>query len=350
MSTEKKLIEMIDRILPHDRTSQLSCFESDAQVVRLEGGDFAFSTDGFSHEDLLLETDPYRLGWNVTVGAISDILAVGGVPRFYAHAMSIGRTWDATFVERFSRGIARALEMSGVTFIGGDLGKSAEWKYVASVIGTVEGRPVLRKGASAGQGIYLSGSVGTGNLEAAISLYARTKGYAAALGRLTRKLSLRLPHARVMKKYAACAIDTSDGVFDALSTISEINDTGYIVEDLPYLRQGVTLAKILGLPKSLLFFGGCGEYELLFTVQKGTEAAFLAEAKEKGLRFHRLGMITGGRHPEKVLKEDGARFDLSGVSISARDFDTAEEYLEKLQAMAGGLKCHDESSLRVSGF
>lgn len=339
MSVEKSLIELIDHILPKDPTSLTRCFEADAQVIRLGAGTFVFSTDGFSHEDLLQEKDPCRLGWNVAVGAISDILAVGGVPLFYAHAMSIEPRWNAAFIERFSRGVARALELSGITFIGGDLGRSGEWKYAASVIGTLVGEPVLRKGASEGDSIYLSGEVGAGNLEAAMSLYARRVGCAAAASRISGKFPLRLSEARLMKKYATSAIDTSDGVFDALSTLSEINGTGYIVENLPYLRRGVLLAKLLAVPTSLLFFGGCGEYELLFTVKREEETAFLSEAREKGLRFYRLGRITGGKSPQKILREDGARIDLSQVSMSARDFTTAEEYLEKLQTMVEGLKC-----------
>jgi thiamine-monophosphate kinase len=342
MSTEKGFIEIIDRILPKDPESRVRCFEADAQIIKLGSSAFVFSTDGFSHEDLLQENDPYRLGWNVAVGAISDILAIGGVPLFYAHAMSIERKWGAEFIEKFSRGIAKALELSEITFIGGDLGMSGEWKYAASVIGKLEGEPILRKGASEGESIYLSGEIGAGNLEAALSLYARRSGFAAAAARINGKFHLRLPEASLMRKYATSSIDTSDGVFDALNTLSEINGTGYVVENLPYLRQGVLLAKLLAVPASLLFFGGCGEYELLFTINREQETAFLSEAREKGMKFYRLGEITGGKLPRKVLKEDGACIDLSRLDISARDFGTAQEYLEELLAMVEALRCQGE--------
>jgi thiamine-monophosphate kinase len=350
MSVEKRLIELIDGILPKDPASPARCFEADSQFFTLNGSSLVFTTDGFSREDLLQETNPYCLGWNVAVGAISDILACGGVPLFYAHAMSIGPGWDEKFLVRFSRGIAKALEISGITFIGGDLGRTDEWKYCASVIGRLEGRQVLRKGAAAGDIIYLSGRVGAGNLEAAVSLSSRKKGGAAPATSMANRFCLRLSEARLMSRYATSAIDTSDGVFDALNTISEINGTGYVIEQLPYLSRGVRVAHLLSLPKSLLFFGGCGEYELLFTINEEAETAFLTEARTEGLRFYRLGRIAGGTLPRKILKEDGVLIDLSsGVNIAARDFRTTEEYLEKLQEMVEALRCHGESSSQASG-
>jgi thiamine-monophosphate kinase len=176
-----------------------------------------------------------------------------------------------------------------------------------------------------------------------VSLYSRKKGFAALANRMANRFYLRLSEARLMSRYATSAIDTSDGVFDALNTVSEINGTGYIIEDLPYLSRGVWLAKTLSLPKSLMFFGGCGEYELLFTIKQETETAFLKEAREKGLRFYRLGSIAGGKHPRRILKENEAIIDLSEVNIAARDFGTTEEYLERLLGLVEGLRCQDAS-------
>jgi thiamine-monophosphate kinase len=343
MSTERKLIELIDGILPRDQASPARCFEADSQIITLDNRAFLFTTDGFSREDMLLESDPYCLGWNVAVGAMSDILACGGIPLFYAHVMSIEPRWNGKFIEKFSKGIAKALGLSGCSFIGGDLGRSKEWKYTASVIGRLEGPPVLRKGTTAGEIIYLSGKVGAGNLQAAVSLYSRNKALSAVAGGMANNFCLRISEARLMGKYATSAIDTSDGVFDALNTVSEINGTGYIIEDPPYLGRGAWLAKVLSLPKSLLFFGGCGEYELLFTIKKEMEAEFLREAREKVLQFYRLGRVTGGEHPRKILKDNGKTFDITEMNITARDFGTAEEYLEKLINLVKGLQCTNAS-------
>lgn len=227
--------------------------------------------DSFSAEDMFRLNSPLCLGWNMAVGAMSDILACGGKPLFYAHAVEMGPGWDERFLKRFSEGIARALKSAGASFIGGDLGKSNEWGYTASVIGRFEGKPIIRKGAASGNLIYLSGKVGKGNLEAAMGLFARKMP-------LTSRFPLRLSEAAVMRRYATCCIDTSDGVFSALNTISELNGTGYRIERLPYIQRGVLAARSLSLPESLLFFGGAGEYELLFTIDEKDEAELLREA------------------------------------------------------------------------
>ena len=216
-------------------------------------------------------------------------------------------------------------------------GSGSTWRPLSA---RLEGKPLTRKGASAGESIYLSGRVGAGNLQAALNLYTREKGCALVTGKLAAGFHLRLNEARLLAKYATSAIDTSDGVFDALGVLSDVNGTGYAIEHLPYVRRGVALTKLLGVHRSLLFFGGCGEYELLFTVGAGRENDFLAEAKQRGLRFYRLGTITRGSSPARTLRDGDASMDLSQVSISARDYGSVGEYLCELRTLVAGLTRH----------
>jgi len=334
MSEERKCISIIDSVLPRGPECFAGCFDSDSEIITINGERTLFSIDSFSSEDMFRLNAPTRLGWNVAVAAMSDILACGGTPLFYGYAVEMDRSWDEAFLRRFSEGVARALKPAGVSFIGGDLGQSHEWHYTAAVIGRLEGEPVLRKGAAPGHIIYLSGKVGTGNLEAAMNLYAKNLPYAG-------RFSLRLSEASVMRRYATCCIDTSDGVFAALNAISEINGTGYCVEHLPYIHRGVLMAKTFSLPESLLFFGGSGEYELLFTIEEEKEKEFLRAAKSEGLKFYRLGRMTGGKPPGRYLEERDEKIDISDIDLDARDHSSREEYIKKLIRTARELGCRD---------
>jgi thiamine-monophosphate kinase len=337
MNKEKRLINIINDALPANPFSLNKCFESDAEVIMMNGNSFLFSVDGFSSEDMLCENDPFRLGWNMAVGAMSDILACGGTPLFYAHDMSVCSTWDDTFIERLSQGVSHALKASKTMFIGGDFGKTKEWKYTACVIGQLHEKPLLRKGAMDGDSIYLSGKVGAGNFNAALNIFSDERRINGVSKILSSKFQLRLSESALIREFASCCIDTSDGVFNALNIISELNGTGYYIDNLPYIKKGKLMAKILSLPEILLFFGGCGEYELLFNIRRENEEEFKNQVKKSGFKFYRLGRITSGKPLRKIVMEKGKSFDLSKVKIDPRDFDNVKEYLRNFVRIIEGL-------------
>ncbi len=330
MDDERKIIEIINRIIPSGPSHLNKVFESDSEIIDIENAPYLFTMDEFSGEDLFRDNNPYTLGWNVAVGGISDILASGGDPLFYAHAMSVSKDWDNDFIEEFCKGIGGVIKKAGATFIGGDLGKSENWRYTASVIGKLSGRKILRLGASPGDAVYISGRIGLGNLEAALKLYSDNKNISRITNTIKNKFNLRIFESKLIKEYATSCIDTSDGVYNGLNTISEINNSGYIVENLPYLKSGVIGAKLLSLPKTLLFLGGCGEYELLFTIKKNEEENILRAAKEKNFTFYRLGEIIPHSSQSKILYEDGKKIELDNLGIQPRDYDDVRDYLRSI--------------------
>jgi len=328
MDNEKRTIRLIEKLIPRSGMS----FESDAEVFSLNGMQMLFSMDEFSKEDNFRESDPFILGANLATGSISDILACGGTPLFYAHAMTIGRNWDDTFIMRFSKGVAQVLGNANITFLGGDLSKSENWHYTAAVIGNTDKRPIRRKGARAGDSVYVTGNIGAGNLEAAFSLYENkisgNKVLQKMISSISNRFYIRLKESRLIREYAGCCIDTSDGVFNAINEIAENNNTGYILENLPYIKRGTILAQMLSLPVVLLFLGECGEYELLFTIHPEDEKDFIKKAKKNSLRFINIGKITESHL--RILKEQDRTLDLTHLDIRARDYDKCRDYINAI--------------------
>ena len=328
MNKEKEIIEVINRHMPKGSSQLNNLFESDSEIIAFHGKKLLYNIDEFSEEDLLRENDPYMLGWNMALGSISDILASGGRPKFYAHSMVIRDSWTMDYVEKLSLGIAQVLKDSGAVFIGGDFGISKTWRYTGSVIGDLESQAMLRSGAKAGDNIYITGRIGKGNLEAALKLYEKNVLVENLTGRWKNFFRLRSKEAEVIKRYSRCCIDTSDGVFNALGTISEMSRTGFVVGRLPYIKSGLLMAKILNLPKEMLFLGECGEYELLFTLNKELEQEFLETAHEQKLTFYKLGEVT-----EQGIKSLWARdreIDLRTYALRARDYADPKDYLREV--------------------
>lgn len=307
---EKNIIEKLIKNMPRSDIQLNKPFESDAEILKFAGKKLLYSMDEFSDEDLFMMNDPFVLGHNIAVAAISDIYASGGIPMFYAHSLTINETFTEEYLEKFYKGIAAVLRKANTAFIGGDFGKSESWRCCASVIGTSE-RPILRSTAKPGDVIYITGEIGAGNIQAAAQLYHTNVAKI--------KFKLRNQEAEMIRKVASSCIDTSDGVNNAINTIANMSGVGFAIEHLPYLRVGAILAKILGLPKEMLFFCECGEYELLFTAPP-----------EITLPFHRLGKITAC---EKTLQGK----DISKFNISAREFENPKDYLKAVKFLCDEL-------------
>lgn len=299
---ERELIEKLTELMPKTSQQKNRLFESDSEVLSFAGENMLFTTDEFSSEDMFIEKDPYILGHNIAVGAISDIYASGGVPMFYAHSLTINKLFNKKFLENFHKGVADVLKTAGAAFIGGDFGSAEEWRCCASVIGVSE-RPVLRSGAKPGDNIYITGKVGGGNLQAAARIYN--------VDAVKIKFKLRKDEAEIIQQFATSCMDTSDGVFNAINTISLMSGIGFELFNIPYIKTGMIAAKLLGLPKEMLFLCECGEYELLFT-------------SSRELPFYRIGTVT---EKGKSLNNK----DISKINISAREFENMADYLNEVK-------------------
>lgn len=329
MNSEKEFIKIIAGAMPRSDMQLNGLFEADAEIVTFGDRKLLFNIDEFSQEDFLRDHDPYVLGWNIAVGSISDILAAGGKPLYYLHSIVTGEGWNAKYIKSFARGIADVLKETGTAFIGGDLGKSKEWRYTATVIGEHQGVPLKRSGACIGDAVYITGEIGLGNLEAFLKLYSQ-KPFAGTLTKAVEGVfKIRLLESALISKYAASCIDTSDGAYSAINSISQMSNTGYELKNLPYIKAGVLASRLASIPKTLLFLGECGEYELLFTISKKNEECFMEEAKAKGLKFYRIGNICG--ESRNVLCEGDSEVNLRGLNISARDFEDVKEYIKRLE-------------------
>jgi thiamine-monophosphate kinase len=327
MMSEKKICQLLSSLLPRGRVND--CFESDSEIFLLNGAPYLFTTDEFCAEDLFRETEPFLLGWNIAAGAISDIHACGGKPLFYAHSLTVGETWNAEFLESFGRGVAMVLETTGTGFIGGDCGRSPLWRCTASVVGSCDGPPVLRRGARPGDLVYVTGLLGAGNLEAALRLY---EGRLPQTEKFVVQFPLRQKESSLVRRFASACMDTSDGLWASLNTLAELNQCGYAVADVPRVTAATTFCSIAGIPPLLLLFGECGEYELLFTIHPERRSELETEAGAAGCSIYQLGEMTAS---SRSLQEGNRIINLNELKIEARDFDTPYSYLATLAKQLG---------------
>jgi thiamine-monophosphate kinase len=189
-------------------------------------------------------------------------------------------------------------------------------------------KSLSRRGAKVGQSIYVTGKVGPGNLEASAKLFGHKKILRPLINKFRLKLPLRIKEAELIKQYASCCIDSSDGLLSALNTIAEINNVGYRIENVPYAKNALLACKILSKPSSLLFIGECGEYELVFTLKPENEEKFLTEAERQNLGFNKIGNISEAS--TKILNTKEGIIDFRMFDIRARDYKSVSDYLSDI--------------------
>lgn len=325
MSIEKDYITFIANTFKKSNNQLNKLFECDCEILQFGNEKIFLNIDEFSSEDMIRENDPYILGWNIAVGGISDVLASGGIPVFYAHNLVIDKNWDEEYIKSFSKGIRDVLELGNISFVGGDFGISEEWRCAPVVIGKGEGA-LLRSGAMRGDKIYITGKIGAGNLEAVMKLYCEDKRLKNIISNIKNKFKTRFEEASLIRKYSKCCIDTSDGLLNGLNSISNMSSKGYKIENIPYSKTAVIASKLISLPKTLLMMGECGEYELLFTIENNKEQDFLKEAAEKNIIFYKLGEIT--EELNKIVIEKNEKYDFKNINISARDYINKKEYIK----------------------
>jgi thiamine-monophosphate kinase len=269
----------------------------DAALVRVpEGHELVVAVDtlvaGVHFPD---STDPADVGYKAMAVNLSDLASMGAEPRWATLALTLPDV-SVDWLAAFSRGLAEAAASGAVQLVGGDTTRGALTISV-QLLGVVpEGQALRRGGAQAGDGIYVTGTLGDGGLglqvlQRGLELPPRDRDF--ALDRLNRPRP-RLAEGRALVGLASACIDISDGLLADLGHILESSGLGaeLDVESLPLsdTLRGV-LDRVGGW--SLPLTAG-DDYELCFTLPRRNEAAMRARFAAAGLRATRVGTAVAG--------------------------------------------------------
>jgi thiamine-monophosphate kinase len=246
------------------------------------------------HFDLAF-SDPVTLGRKALAVNLSDIAAMGGIPRHFLLSLAVPRHISVEFLDRFVGGMLEMGERFDVSLIGGDTSSSQQGVIISvTVIG--EQSPdmvVTRRGARPGDIICLTGTLGDSAL--GLSMLQRGLRVGAAISRHLDptprvREGIKLAEARI----PSAMIDISDGLLADLGHILDLSGVGarLFLDRLPlsadYLeRYSATSEDIYYLPLS-----GGEDYELLFTTPPGKIAAAQVLLMEIGSGCAVIGEIT----------------------------------------------------------
>jgi thiamine-monophosphate kinase len=281
----------------------------DAALLRVaEGMELAVSTDMLvSGTHFLPDTDPFRLGHKALAVNLSDLAAMGALPRWATLALSMPQA-DDSWLQRFSAGFFAVADAYGVELVGGDTTRGP-LNLCVTVMGEVpQGKALRRTGAQAGDDIWVSGTLG----DAALGLAFLQGRIALPEGaRATCLAALHQPQPRValglaLRPIANSAIDISDGLLADLGHILECSNAAAEVryDRLPVSSLFASGDGMSGLAQSCVLAGG-DDYELCFTAPVARRDELEDLANRLRLPLTRIGKIVSGRGC-KVRAADGS--------------------------------------------
>src|SRR6266849_4577427 len=104
---------------------------------------------------------PDAVGWKSLARALSDVAAMGGVPRCFLLSLAMPESHTGRWLDAFLGGLRRASRKFACTLAGGDTTRRREILISVTAVGEIlSTRAVLRSGARAGDIIYVTGRLG----------------------------------------------------------------------------------------------------------------------------------------------------------------------------------------------
>jgi thiamine-monophosphate kinase len=303
--------EIIKRYFTHAARGAVLGVGDDAAILRARrGAELVVTADMLvAGRHFHKGADPQRLGHKALAVNLSDIAAMGAVPRWATLSIALPEA-NERWLGAFTRGFMRLARRHGVDLVGGDTTRGP-LNISVQVIGEAPaGRALRRDGARQGDDVWVSGTLG----DAALALAAiggRIALARAERARLERRLHLpspRLALGAALRGCASSAIDVSDGLVADLGHICRRSRAGAVVQ-LDRIPVSAALRRYRDRPvaRAAMLAGG-DDYELVFTAAPRRRAVIARIARRLRIRLTRIGSITSprrGTDPVTVVGPDG---------------------------------------------
>lgn len=207
--------------------------------------------------------DPYWFGQIAAANALSDVYAMGGVPKTAMNLVAFpAKDMDISVLRQVIEGGVDKMREAGVVLVGGHTVEDPELKYGLSVTGFIHPDRVLtKKNLKVGDRLILTKSLGTGIIATAI------KG-----GLASREIT--------------------DKVTRAMATLNK--DAAEVMQDYPvHACTDITGFGFLGHLAEMVEGSGCGVKNKAGTVPIYSEA----------LEYAAMGLIPAGAYRNREFRE-----------------------------------------------
>ncbi len=265
--------------------------------------DVHFSLDTTSWQDL---------GWKALAVNLSDIAAMGGLPRYALVALAVPGNTEVDDVIALYRGMVELAKQFGVAIVGGDTDSAPRVDITITIIGSSNRNKHLltRSAAKPGEQVAVTGYLGTA--AAGLEMLTKQLQFDPEVTTCLKNAILR-PYPRIsegqllVEQGVKTAIDISDGLISDLTHICKSSRVGARIEVDRVPIQPAVKANFAKKCLELALSGG-EDYELLFT---GNAETIDKVKKVVSCPVTVIGEIVADRIGEVALvNSQGKPFDL----------------------------------------
>ena len=242
---------------------------------------------------------------------LSDLAAMGAAPLAYLMTISAPRETPERWFAEFASGLAADQREFGIELLGGDTTSTpGPISLSLTILGHVApGTAIRRSGASEGDGIWVTGTIGDG----ALGLCALRGEIADETGFLADRYRLPRPRIGFPLGAAHAAMDVSDGLVQDVGHLCRAAGLGAAIEAARVPLSPA--ARKVGPEWLATCLTGGDDYELVMAVPPDAETMLQQDAARCGTAVTRIGAFTAG---DCVTVRDaaGARMELGAPGWS----------------------------------
>jgi thiamine-monophosphate kinase len=280
----------------------------DAAVLAPGAGELVMTADAMVEDVHFTRaiTLPRDLGYKAIVVSVSDIAAMGASPRAALVTLTLPPDVEAAWVMELYGGMREACDEHALWLVGGDLSRGGEIAISVTVAGEVApGRAVTRAGASPGDLVVVTGSLGASAAGLRVAMSGRIGGEVdrALLQAHVRPVARVGEGAALARHGATAMMDVSDGLAKDLGRLVLASRAGAVIRtlDVP-VAAGATLEDALG---------GGEDYELLATLRPARLEAATDDLRDTfGTSLAPIGEIDSSEGV-RIVGEDGVERPLA---------------------------------------
>jgi len=238
-----------------------------------------------------VETPAEDVGWKALAVNLSDLAAAGAEPGWFTLALTLPSA-DSVWLRDFCQGMAQLIRQFPIKLVGGDTTRGP-LSITLTVAGRIPpGKALLRSGAQAGDGVFVSGCLGDAG--EGLRLWARRDQLNAAEQRLLQRLLRPQPRISLglrLRELAHSCIDVSDGLVGDLAHICKRSHLNAEI-DANLLPLSEDLLQGVGTEQAIKLALSAGDdYELCFTASAQQFAQLMQLKNELGVNITRVGTM-----------------------------------------------------------